>query len=63
MPKTTAKKAAPKQSEPLLPCRILINGTLYNGAHHAKNKQMPIPKSDADALAEQGAVEILPGLA
>lgn len=46
-----------------VPCRVLANGMLYAGAHHAKGKQMAIPKGDAEELKAQGSVEILPGLA
>lgn len=60
----TAKPASQKSADTkAVPCRVLKNGMLYEGCHHAKHKQMAIPQEDAEALAKQGSVEILPGLA
>ena len=47
---TTAAK--PEAATPLqLHCRVLINGMVYNDAHHAKDKEMPVDKDKAEFLA------------
>lgn len=64
----TATKVEPADqktpdAEPLkLPVKVVQNGMLYQGSHHAKGKLMSLPKAEAKELEAQGCVEILPGL-
>jgi len=56
--KTAGKPAA---NEVDMLCKVLVNGMTYNGAHHAKDKEMPIPEAKANALVKLNPpqVEIL----
>ena len=53
----TAEAAAPLQ----LHCKVLVNGMLYQDAHHAVGKLMSLPKDAAEYLAKMDPpqVEIL----
>ena len=46
---TAAKDAPP--ADPTVVVKVLVNGALIDGLHHAKGKQMPLPKSKAETAA------------
>lgn len=38
-------------NDPTVIVKVLVNGALFGGCHHAAGKQMEMPKSKADVLA------------
>ena len=65
--KRTARKTARKPAaKPLrLPCIVTPkgHGMELHGLLHARGKRLELPVTEANYLAEQGFVKILPGLA
>jgi hypothetical protein len=62
-PKAAADgQTAPPQPEPsglILTIKVLENGMIHGGCHHAAGKIMDIPKDAAEYLAKEGKAEIL----
>lgn len=50
----TTEVAQPLQ----LHCKVLVNGMLYEDAHHAVGKVMTIPKEKADYLAAMNPPQV-----
>lgn len=42
---------ANEKSDPDVIVRVLVNGALFNGAHHAAGKELAMPQSKAEVLA------------